>query len=418
MEVIIHVGLHKTGSTSIQYVCERNQSKLRNSGYYYPVFHINDRNIFNHSIPFYSLFTENPGKYPMNIRWGVDPDYANTEYRKQFDALFERSGKILISGEDISNLSEVALQTLKDEIVKKGGIIRIIAYIRSPMSSEASSVQHRVRCGVTIKANTNPEIVNKIKKLQSVFQDQVEFHTFKEACQHPYGPAGHFLELIGIPGKDIGTYDYSKRNEALSAQATRLISYINSVEPLIVNGKINANREVGDTDAFNIICGDKFKLTPEELAPVVRIIEEQNNWLKKNLGSEFCDTEPLDDKFPCNEWSTKSLMGLEESLLRCSDNVVYLAFDYFENYCELSDTDRNVIDYIIAKVREQRKDTPLDITSDIFVDTLRDAAIEIEEKDLQKAYYLMSLAHLGRPEGPSISKKLDEYQEKLSVPDN
>jgi hypothetical protein len=97
---------------------------------------------------------------------------------------------------------------------------------------------------------------------------------------------------------------------------------------------------------------------------------------------------------------------------------VYLAFDYFEKYCELSDTDRNVIDYIIAKVREQRKDTPLDITSDIFVDTLRDAAIEIEEKDLQKAYYLMSLAHLGRPEGPVISEKLDEYQEKLSVPDN
>lgn len=49
------------------------------------------------------------------------------------------------------------------------------------------------------------------------------------------------------------------------------------------------------------------------------------------------------------------------------------------------------------------------------VDLLRDAALAIENSNLEQAYKLMSLAHRLRPAGKRIKTKVDEYQEKLSM---
>lgn len=47
------------------------------------------------------------------------------------------------------------------------------------------------------------------------------------------------------------------------------------------------------------------------------------------------------------------------------------------------------------------------------INLLRDVALMIEGKDIQKAYEVMSIASQLRPDGPYIAKKLEEYKEKL-----
>src|SRR3989304_5866607 len=68
-EIILHVGLHKTGTSSIQETLFLNENNkiLKNHGFLYP------KNwVPNHSIPVYSAFCDNPEKYHANIKLGYN----------------------------------------------------------------------------------------------------------------------------------------------------------------------------------------------------------------------------------------------------------------------------------------------------------------------------------------------------------
>lgn len=56
-----------------------------------------------------------------------------------------------------------------------------------------------------------------------------------------------------------------------------------------------------------------------------------------------------------------------------------------------------------------------EVNTDKDVDFLRDEAIRIESRDLELALRLMTIAHMARPEGPLIKRKLDEYHAKQSL---
>ena len=47
------------------------------------------------------------------------------------------------------------------------------------------------------------------------------------------------------------------------------------------------------------------------------------------------------------------------------------------------------------------------------INTIRNAALKLENQDLQMAYDLMYIAHQQRPTGPFIKEKLNEYKNKL-----
>ena len=64
-EIFLHVGLHKTGTTSIQNTLfsKMNSKFLEDNGYLYPKHWPS-----NHSIPLYSSFCNHPEKYHINIK--------------------------------------------------------------------------------------------------------------------------------------------------------------------------------------------------------------------------------------------------------------------------------------------------------------------------------------------------------------
>ncbi len=56
--------------------------------------------------------------------------------------------------------------------------------------------------------------------------------------------------------------------------------------------------------------------------------------------------------------------------------------------------------------------------SDTQIDLFRDSATILEKIDIKKAYDLMFIAYLMRPDGPFIKKKIVEYRRKLRINDN
>ena len=93
----LHLGLHKTASTSIQATFAKNAHLLQERGITYPVFSLpeaNQPNIFNHSIPVFSLYCDRTEKYHVNQRWGVQNNIekVNSAYEEQLTSFLSASG--------------------------------------------------------------------------------------------------------------------------------------------------------------------------------------------------------------------------------------------------------------------------------------------------------------------------------------
>ena len=336
-QVIIHTGFHKTATTSIQKTCAKNQDKLAEQGFYYPLFNLDHRIITNHSIPFYSLFNSEPEQYHINVRWQVDPIEANKKYEAQLTQLLkQKHEKIIISGEDISKLSQLELENMSQKIQSYGYDIRVINVIRSPLSGINSIVQEMVKNGYSIEGlNLNnkeakeSKIITKIKTIESVFP-QAEFFSFSDLLQHKYGPVGHFLAIIGVT--DFSNIEFFRANQSVSDQATRLISYINKEQPLFLNGKINSFRRDQDTAPIQILTGDKFQLKENELQQFRNGINQVNQYLLNKFNASFCDKKPyLSLNKPENNWSEEQVEQLKLIMSEVDENIKIIAYDYLKN---------------------------------------------------------------------------------------
>ena len=151
----LHLGLHKTASSSFQETCRRNRGLLSSFGVTYPIFNClvakkNKSSIFNHSVPIYSLFCENPRNYHMNIRWNVidQIEEVNNSYWQQLEGFLETSNNIILSGEDISLLEKDALEKLVEKIKSYDYKVHIFALVRNPYNFFCSAVQQKIKSGI------------------------------------------------------------------------------------------------------------------------------------------------------------------------------------------------------------------------------------------------------------------------------
>lgn len=336
-EVIIHMGFHKTASSSIQGTCANNRKLLEKRGVYYPVFKYEKKNITNHSIPIFSLFTSSPQNFHINIKWGVDSDNVNLEYRRQLDRIVSNENKILLSGESMSILPEESLFSLKQYFVDNGFRITPVAFVRSPISHQISAAQERVKNGSTLRFSENHFPCSKIKKLQSVFSGDIRFFPFRKVCSCEYGPVGFFLNMIGVTEDELKKIKYSQSNPSMSDQATRLIAYINEREPFYTENKTTGKREVNpnrinhDTAVFQDIGNGKYKPALPEIRHILEKAKQENDWLKENLGEEYCDDEK-DLEFNDHPlyWNRENIKQFVNALAKCPLPLRNIAVDFID----------------------------------------------------------------------------------------
>ena len=335
-QVIIHPGFHKTATTSIQETCAINKDKLAERGFYYPIFNLDHRVITNHSIPFYSLFSSEPDQYHINVRWGINPQEANKKYEEQLNKVLKQKYEhIIISGEDISELSQLELERMRKTIEFYGYDIRIITVVRSPLSAINSMIMETVKNGYTIEdlnltSNTDKsKIITKIETIESVFP-QAEFFSFQDLLNHEYGPVGYFLEIIGVI--DFARWELFRANKSISDRATRLISFINKEQPFFVNNKINPLRRDRDTTTIHILKGNKFQLNESELKPLKSGIDRVNQYLLSKFNASFCDQKPYCSLEKTEDmWSDEQIEQLKIAISELDENIKLIAYDYFKN---------------------------------------------------------------------------------------
>jgi hypothetical protein len=329
-EIFLHIGIHKTATTTIQRTLYSEHSILAKEGILYPKFNIGEDLIDNHSIPFYSLFCNNPKEYHINIRKGITTDESIKKLHKDYCNQFETQianflgETLIISGEDISLLSKIELinlQTYLTEITQPNINIRVILMCRHPVSWLRSVLQSRVKTrGITIKKQTDNLLLqshmyrNLIQTISEVFgQDSISVLRYEDIILHTYGPTGAFLEITSKNNSGIIKPEIRIENKSSNYETIHLIDALNTYKTKHYKLKLQRITELNQY--LTNMPGQKLALPKGHSKKVWGCLSEDVNWLcnKYSLQQyQFIN----DDLNPAIDiWSKKTLNYLKNIFL-------------------------------------------------------------------------------------------------------
>lgn len=369
-KIILHVGMHKTGTTTIQNQLAEAKVALLEGGYLYPSIANTGS---NHSIPLYSLYCESPANYHINIRAGRCDDKKINDYHNEIRASLLNIAEqhwetLIISGEDISVLSTERLEFLKIDFKKVFGVVdfTVICSLRSPLDYWRSSVVELIKNGfehngLLSKLGARGHYKRLCEKLELTFgKENVIYYKFEESVK-----AGnitqYFLNLVENTNSKLKiAFSNKYHNEACSQESFYLLKSINDKKPLIIDGKINPRRSIDDLAAIVNMSGSKCI---EVGLNIESELDEDLNYLHRHLGFTWEESNYQNTEL----WSESYLLNLKQ--ITSTLNEIML--------------------------------------SDI-VDAVRDIAlIEFYGKDNVVALRMLRFCQEIRPNGPLIAEKIN-----------
>ncbi|WP_338552544.1 hypothetical protein [Paenibacillus sp. KS-LC4] len=340
-EIFLHVGLHKTGTTSIQDTLhvDHNNKLLESKGYLYPKCWPS-----NHSIPIYSSFCDDPTAYHIHIRNGYTADQIaslNERYLNELQAEIDerKLTSLILSGEDISLLSVNNLSVYKEYLSTIfTDNIKVMIYVRSPLEWTVSAIQQFVKTGRESYKNAAAHFekiienlfVNRIDKFVHVFgKESVNVYSFEEAVLDKFGLVGHFLSTIGMSDKEISNVHLVTANESISLIAGDIISYINEKMPLFrEKNLLGEQRSDGDIRPLWRIKGPKFDIPYFDKQRILELSRNDRAWLKKNWGIDYTSVEVLQTSVLNYELSNEKVEEIKQAALELSPILRSLVLEY------------------------------------------------------------------------------------------
>jgi hypothetical protein len=281
---IIHMGMHKTGSTSIQQSLH---------GY------SDDRVLYaalgdagNHSLAMFSLFSSDPERHHLHKASGRTPAavraYIAGVHADLHRSIVAANGRTLvISGEDIGVLQADGLERMRELFQKRFDQVTIVGYVRPPGTFMASSFQQRVRRGVRLSLEKSYRNYQKsFAKFDDVFgRENVDLWKF-DPKSFPNGCAVRdFCSRLGIalPAERI-----LRLNESLSRQAVlALYAYHHLSRKEAATMKSWEAQQIGA-----LLSGPgstRFRFSPEAIKPVLEANRADIEWMEARLGQSLTE---------------------------------------------------------------------------------------------------------------------------------
>lgn len=313
-DIYIHIGVHKTGTTSIQATFYNNRRQLRRHD-------VNYLNIAeNHSYRLYPLFCDAPHKYIQNLRAGIDTEAKAARKNAATERALRRALKanrwsgIVISGEALSNLSPAGVGRLKAALAPYAARFRIVAYVRDPYSYMTSAFQEHLREGADydqlIAKPPLPHYRARLSRFIDVFgRDQVDIRIFDPAHFVGGDLITDFLSAIEADPAIAADLKVIRRNEGLSLEAAWLIKAANKLHPRPEKIRGNPARAVKLPHVLAALPGRRFGLPAQAYAKVAPAVEKDLQWLHGVLGrTVFSPTPPTAPSTP--HWDDETIARL------------------------------------------------------------------------------------------------------------
>ena len=326
----LHVGFHKTASTSFQQVCGNNREQLNKAGFYYPKFAYPAQkgNIWNHTGPVSSIYKSDRLKNRGNSKnKGTEKGIRPINKQRLYEA-FQQDNNLLLSGEGLSCLPHDAYLRLIDDLGRFGYNIRVLALVRTPYSFACSAIQEMIKGGrynrligldhsrqsKPGRPDALPNRTEAIETLQRVFGSSIQFRPYSEALAHPKGPVDYCFEQFGIDASNLSASNgFIVHNESLNNLQTRVLNLINKEQRQQTGKKKIKKRELLlIRQGLENLDSERFLLTEQEFAGIADQYKQVRQDLDRLLGPSFT-TEELSFATPVSK-----LMNVLSALARCS----------------------------------------------------------------------------------------------------
>ncbi|WP_133791465.1 hypothetical protein [Paraburkholderia silvatlantica] len=234
-QILIHCGLHKTGTTTIQITLAEQYSQLRSLGFLFPIAGRIDHLSGQH-----------------NIAWQIARDRRFTRERGDIDALFEEiqafDGDVIVSTEDLENSVSRTERFLP--IVRRarsdGRSVKFIVYIRNQVSYLESLYQEMLKYGYGDEyadfagtALTHGSVRLKEWEFQFNYWNLAMSLLRLQGCQTVFrnyeamlegSPIVDFYTTAGIPNSALPSSVHSRANVRYPAKISLMQFYGNRIE--------------------------------------------------------------------------------------------------------------------------------------------------------------------------------------------
>lgn len=289
-EIILHIGMPKTGSTAIQTALanyDRNGTRYARLG------------DCNHSIALDAIFGDGKGQEAHRRTHFLGQTASEEETaRAHYSLLLESElamerKRLILSGEVLSKFDGAGIQALWDRLSAASGCLRVIGYVRDPMSFASAIIQQCVK-GRDTRLQRAVEYRDNFKAFQTIFGSDAFKLKAYDLSRFPQGSVvADFAAEFGLEHVDLGTQE----NSAGSLDSIRLLNLLRVRLPVLAG---HPGLAKGWIRLYvwlqSAIPGPKFRL-PDELAASF-CSRAEIDWLHDSFGIDFRDAPVPETPLP------------------------------------------------------------------------------------------------------------------------
>lgn len=285
--IFLHIGMPKTGTTSIQAFLHENRQKLRNCSLVVPTA----AGQKNHSgLTLYALNDDN--KDTLRRAHGLVTVPAVRRFR---ETLEEKLGKeavnwkqedtIVLTNEHMSLLREAEeFQRLK-KLLAVGGDrqIRVVIYLRRQDLAYLSGYSQRIKNGAVVRWSEleeryDPTIWDYVSVLegwrQAFGRENIIVRPFERSQMVGGDLIKDFLTAIGFG--DFPIEGAVNKNESLDARSLEFLRRLNKWYPRFVDGRLNTHRRALVLAMEKLSTGPSIRMERESAIEFLKQYEECN----------------------------------------------------------------------------------------------------------------------------------------------
>ena len=322
--IILHIGMHKTGSSSIQ--AALNGFDDGNSKYA-------DLGVENHSIPFYTAFSKHYLNYHIWTRRGFTKSTIQEKREYYFNKIVKTlqqntHNSLIFSGEDISYLLEDEIIVIRNLLKKYSDEVYVYAYFRHPVNFVQSATAQLIKDGNNKLHQLRYK--NLFEKFINVFGESYVKLRFYDKKMLIDGDVTK--DFFGWLEASLPKSVTKSENVSPSTAAIKCIYLLNKSNPL-TKGDTLLSRARSD---FIDILEEVFPGTLEIPSNIIHDALDMGDvsWMENISGVKF-NLEP----------SNKPIQytSLDEFMSDISDGVVDVLIDYLKGEKVYEDFDREPI---------------------------------------------------------------------------
>lgn len=297
-QLVLHVGMHKTGSSSIQHRLAAATS---------PDFRYLDLGRSpNHSGGMFAGFSSEPERYHFFRRQGVPADQARAvgeevRCRLAAELVVEGPGLRIVSGEDITTIDQDGLSRLREFVAPLVATTRIFAYVRAPRSFMESAFQQRVRGGMGALnfASLYPMYRKRFLRFEEAFgRDRVRLAAFDVARFPDRDVVADFCGRFGMRVPEGARLEL---NRAHSRRATALLFAYRRFGACYGTGpdEIRGNKAL--VQALGSLEGPRLRFAGPHVDEVLARFSNDRRWVERRLPASLEDDPAPADAVTCED---------------------------------------------------------------------------------------------------------------------